>query len=318
MSPAITPAARRERSFHAAPITMSGTLYPFKVNDSLWILGNGYFHLYLLKGAKQCALVETGISATADLVLSQLEALDVRPDYLVVTHPHSDHITGLDHLRGAFPGAVVMIAAGAASFVAHPKAAPAIIAEDRHMFRALAARGLFSQTAVVTMPPSLSGCRILTDGEALDLGGMSVNFLSVKGHSPGNLLAWIAGTKTLLVSDSLGNHYPGRGFFPTFFTGYNDYMATIDRLESFRPKRMGLAHNGFFSTSGAIADIFCLSRKSAQDVRRYIEDCAMDDEDLARSLFGFYYTDELAVYSPDNILNCCRLLVRRVRELHTA
>ena len=204
--PALAPAAGRGQSFHAVPLTMPGTLYPRKIDDSLWILGNGYFHLYLLKGANQCALVETGISATADLVLSQLEALDVRPDYLVVTHPHSDHMTGLGHLRGAIPGAVVVAAAGAGSFVAHPKAAPAMIAEDKHMCRALAARGLLSKTHVIASPPSLSGCRIVVDGEAIDLGGLRLNFLSVKGHSPGNLLVWIAGTKTLLVSDSLGNH----------------------------------------------------------------------------------------------------------------
>ena len=93
-------------------------------------------------------------------------------------------------------------------------------------------------------------------------------------------------------------------------------MATIDRLENLNPKNLGLAHNGFFSSRGEIKNIFQNSRQCANDVRRYITENKENDEDIAGDLFQLYYIDELAIYSPENILNCCRLLVRRIRELN--
>jgi glyoxylase-like metal-dependent hydrolase (beta-lactamase superfamily II) len=139
--------------------------------------------------------------------------------------------------------------------------------------------------------------------------------LEAKGHSPGNILVHIPGIKTLLVSDSLGNRYPGQGFFPTFFTGYADYLATIDHLAALDPMILGLAHNGLFSRSEDIQETFQKSRETANYVKAYVINDARDDETIARNLFRLYYHDELTIYSQENILTCCRLLIRRIREL---
>jgi glyoxylase-like metal-dependent hydrolase (beta-lactamase superfamily II) len=290
-------------------------MFPRKINDNLWILGNDYFHIYLIKGKTACALVETGISATADLTLRQLSSLGAAPDYLIVSHPHSDHIAGLDYLKHAYPAATVIAGEGAGSFVSHPKAAPSMIAEDVYMLKVLTARGFANSVMTIESPPSLAGCKVAHEGDEIDLGGLKISFLEAKGHSPGNIIVHIPALETLLVSDSLGNRYPGRGFFPVFFTGYDDFAKTIDRLEKINPAMIGLAHHGFFTQRKEIRDIFKEAVKCMEDVRDYVTGNAGDDDEIAQELFGFYYTDELAVFSPRNILSCCRLLVRRVREL---
>ena len=289
-------------------------MFPRQINDNLWILGNEYFHIYLIKSKNTCALVETGISATVDILLDQLSSLGVKPDYLIVTHPHSDHITGLDYLKNSFPQVQVIAGNGTESFVAHPKAAKSMIAEDIHMMEAMTSRGLCRKRPAIASAPSLSGSRIVNDGDKLSIGDLTVRFIDAQGHSPGNILVYVPAIKTVLVSDSLGNHYPGRGFFPTFFTGFKDYLATIDRLKKIAPQILGLAHNGLFSEREEIKDKFRSARKAANDVYTYIVNDLRNDEDIAKDLFGFYYIDELAVYSPQNILNCCRLLIRRARE----
>jgi 2-aminobenzoylacetyl-CoA thioesterase len=290
-------------------------MFPRQVADNLWILGNDYFHIYLVKGSNACALVETGISATADVLLEQLSSIGVKPDFLIVTHPHSDHITGLDHLRNSFPLAEVIAGKGAESFISHPKALQSMMNEDRFMTESMAVHGLVSRRLSITVVPSLSGCRLINNDEELDLGRLSIRLGEAKGHSPGNISVYIPGIKTILVSDSLGNYYPGRGFFPTFFTGFTDYLETINSLEKFNPLNLGLAHNGFYSKSEEIGNIFNLARKSALDVQTYIVNDKRNDEEIAEELFQFYYDDELKIYSPQNILSCCRLLVRRIREL---
>jgi len=290
-------------------------IFPRQVAENLWILGNNYFHFYLIKGNDACALVEIGVSATIDILLEQLSSLKLKPDFLIVTHPHSDHVTGLDFLKRSFPEAKVMAGEGAESFLNHPKAIKSTITEDHYMMKSIASHGLVTHRPTITSVPSLSGCMAMRDGDELDLGGLTIHLLDVKGHSPGNILIHIPVLKTVLASDSLGNHYPKQGFFPTFFTGYADYMATIDHLSALNPEILGLAHNGLFSKDEDIKDIFQKSRDAANYVKKYVINDCCDSETTAKNLFKFYYKDELTVYSPENILNCCRLLVRRVREL---
>ena len=146
-------------------------------------------------------------------------------------------------------------------------------------------------------------------------GDWRFDFWRRQGHSPGNILVHIPVLKTLLVSDSLGNRYPGQGFFPTFFTGYADYLATIDHLAALNPMILGLAHNGLFSNDEEIKETFRNAREAANYVKAYVINDTRDDETIARNLFRLYHHDELTIYSPENILNCCRLLVRRSREL---
>ena len=152
-------------------------MYPQSVDKRLFILGHPYFHIYLIRGKNASALVEMGISAMADTVIMQLSSLGVRPDYLIVTHPHSDHIGGLDALRQAFPHAIVMAGQGAAAFLDHPKTVQSLIQEDRHMSSFMLDRGLVSSRPAIRHAPSLSGCKVVTEADELDLGEMKIRFL---------------------------------------------------------------------------------------------------------------------------------------------
>jgi len=156
-------------------------IFPRQVAENLWILGNNYFHFYLIKGNDACALVEIGVSATIDILLEQLSSLKLKPDFLIVTHPHSDHVTGLDFLKRSFPEAKVMAGEGAESFLNHPKAIKSTITEDHYMMKSIASHGLVTHRPTITSVPSLSGCMAMRDGDELDLGGLTIHLLDVKG-----------------------------------------------------------------------------------------------------------------------------------------
>ena len=130
--------------------------FPRLLTDNLWVVGNYYFNLYLVKGEQAAALIEVGVSAVVDDVVRQLGDLKIRPSFMVVTHPHADHITGLPGLRERFPNDLVVAGEGAAEFLAHPKTAPALFIEDRHMSDFLAAR----ESIFVKQPTETCGeCR---------------------------------------------------------------------------------------------------------------------------------------------------------------
>lgn len=288
-------------------------MLPHSLTEDFYVLGHPYFQIYLIKGKNKSALVEMGISATADCVIGQLSSLCVRPDYLIVTHPHGDHICGLDAFKGAFPDAVVVMGEGAVGFLDHPKAVESLIREDCHMAFFMSGQGLVANRPAIECFSSLSGSKTVTDGEVLDLGEMKIHFLNAKGHAPGSILVHIPGLNALLVSDSLGYRCSGMGFFPVFFTGYAEYLATIDAIEALKPEIIGLAHHGFMQGPDVRTTIQ-EARDAARGVMDRIVSDIREDEIVVRDLFEDYYHNELTLYTKENILVCCRLLVRRARE----
>ncbi len=286
--------------------------FPARLDEAIWVLGNSYFSLYLVRGEKASVLVDTGISAMADEVIGQLEALEVSPDYLIVTHPHPDHVDGLDALQDRYPEARVVIGPGAREFMAHPKTAASLVAEDRFMSEFLASQGHPPGRPPIERPPSVDGALVVRDGETLDLGGLSVRFLHVGGHAIGNVLVHVPECRALMASDSLGFRIPSIGFFPIFFTGYAEYMATIDRLEALEPRVLCLAHQGPLIGKDA-RQAFSDAREAARSLHEQIRNDPRGEDELIADLNRRYYREELSLYTPDNILGCCRLLIRRSR-----
>lgn len=286
--------------------------YPRRLADGLWNLGNSYFNLYLVRGKTASLLVDAGISAIADEVIGQLETLGLTPDSLVVTHPHGDHIDGLDALRDRFPGMRIVIGPGAREFLAHPKTAAALVAEDRFMSEYLASQGSRPGRPPIEKPPSVDGAVIASDSETLDLGDLTVRFLHVGGHAIGNLVMHIPALGALMAADSLGFRIPGIGFFPIYFTGYADYMATIDRLEALEPGILCLAHQGPLLGEDA-RKAFGNAREATRSLYEEIRRDGRDEEAIIGDLRRRYYRRELSIYTPDNIIGCCRLLIRRSR-----
>lgn len=248
----------------------------------------------------------------ADDVIGQLEMLGVAPGYLIVTHPHPDHINGLDALRERFSQARVVIGPGAGEFLAHPKTAASLVAEDRFMSEFLASQGLKPGRPPIEHPPSVKGAIVASEGETLDLGGLEIRFLHVGGHAPGNILVHVPSMAALIVSDSLGFRIPSIGFFPIFFTGYEEYMAAIDRLEALEPRILCIAHQGPLLGEEA-RRAFHVAREAARTLCDEIRRDAREEDAVIRDLYPRFYRDELALYTPENIVGCCRLVIRRSR-----
>jgi glyoxylase-like metal-dependent hydrolase (beta-lactamase superfamily II) len=233
--------------------------------------------------------------------------------FLVVTHPHSDHLTGLVGLKEEFPDALVVAAEGAPEFVSHPKALDAMMSEDRHISEFLASQGFRPSRPPLEDPPSLGDCLVAKHGDEMDLGGVTLRFVVAQGHSPANINVHIPELEALIVSDSLGVRFMKGGFYPAFFTGYTEYVDTLDRLDKLDPRILGMGHQGPIRephVRKAIEE----ARRAAVEVKEKILATSDHPERLARELFEDWYRDELLASSPTNIANCCKLLVKRAME----
>jgi len=287
--------------------------FPKMLAPGLWVLGNYYFNLYLVKGEQGTAIVEAGVSAVVDDVIAQLQSLKLSPTFLVVTHPHADHVTGLPGLKEKYPQLLVVAGEGTPEFLNHSKAAEAIITEDKHMAAFLNSQGIMPGRLPLDELPTLENCLIAADGDEMDLGDMMLRYVSVKGHAPGEIVIHIPEIRSLILSDCLGFRYPGRGVFPLFFTGYSDYLSTLDQLQSLNPDIIGPAHQGpVFGED--VEQAFEEARREAILLRKQIVSDPRTTEQVAKDIFEKYYRDELRIYTAENIMKCARLLVKRARE----
>jgi glyoxylase-like metal-dependent hydrolase (beta-lactamase superfamily II) len=287
---------------------------PLALTADIWLVGNYFFNLYLIRGARACALVEMGVTAVVDTVIGQLDRLGVSPDYLVLTHPHADHINGMPGFMKRYPQARLVAGEGAREFALHPKALPGMIYEDRHIAARLSQIGLPASRPPLTALPFPETHKVIKQTEDIDLGGLTLRCMPVQGHSPGNIVIHVPERATLLVSDSLGFHYPGRGFCPLFFTGFRAFEVTLAQLVSLRPEVVGPAHQGAIIAPD-VETAFRQAHAAAAGVLATIRDGGGSDEVIAGQLFEKYYVDEFTLYSAENIMGCCRLLVRRAKEV---
>ena len=80
--------------------------YPKQLTDGVFLLGNHYASIYLVKGDRFSILVEAGLSVMAPQVVDQLGRLEINPEslkYLVLTHTHADHVMGAPFIKEALP-----------------------------------------------------------------------------------------------------------------------------------------------------------------------------------------------------------------------
>ena len=125
-------------------------------------------------------------------------------------------------------------------------------------------------------------------------------------------LLFIPELKALIPSDSLGFRIPALGFFPIFFTGYDEYMTTLNRLEARDCEILGLPHQGPLF-GNAIREAFTTGRGNAESLRDKIRQDLRQEEEIMEEIYRNYYRDELTLYSRENIITCDKLLIRRSR-----
>ncbi len=287
--------------------------FPVKFDDNIYMLGNYFFNLFLIIGDRHCALFEVGISAIVDQVIKQLNTLGITLDYIIPSHPHSDHITGLPGLAAQYPKAQIITATGAQEFIEHPKAAPLMFKEDKFMAKNLARFDIMPGRSPLEIIPDLNGSITIDKERALDLGGVTLDLIKVPGHSPGNLIGSINLKKILFCSDSIGFHYPGRGYFPLFFTGVDEYLSTMNLIKEFCPFILCPAHQGPLSGKAAMKGVQESYDLSINTINM-IKQSDLEDKIVADQLFEQGYKDEFTLYTPENIQNCCNLLIKRSKE----
>lgn len=167
----------------SSPAVEAYTLGPFATN--CYLLG--------ADGHPGCWIVDAGFDP--EPLIARVNALNLAPELIVLTHAHVDHIAGLDEVRRAFPGVPVAIHADEAHWLDDP---------------ALNLSGPFGEP-FRTAPAE----RLVAHGEVLTLGSRAITVLHTPGHSPGGISLHDADAELAIVGDTLFRESIGRHDFPT-------------------------------------------------------------------------------------------------------
>jgi len=138
-------------------------------------------------------IVDAGFEPGA--MLERAAGLRLKPELILLTHAHVDHIAGLEEVRAAYPGVPVAIHPAERAWLGSPE------------LNLSAGFGV----PVVARPPE----ETLADGQTLDLAGTSWRVLHVPGHSPGSCVLYCDAAGVAIVGDTLFQGSIGRTDFPT-------------------------------------------------------------------------------------------------------
>lgn len=223
----------------AAGVYRLETDYPEVASFPLW--------LYAVRGDHGWALLDSGISSTAQRVLpGQLAEAGLLFDDLAVlvnSHGHEDHMGGNAHL----------LAASDAELAAPARDVPWIEDHARYWLELYGNfPGVLSYDAQVRKT-ILDRCgentivdKLLRDGDAISVGGRELEVIETGGHSPGHVALFDRDTGVLFTFDDVqgaGTEWlHGEGSLPPMYGLPSEYRRGLRRLAEVEFEALAPAH----------------------------------------------------------------------------
>ncbi|AIY90241.1 MBL fold metallo-hydrolase [Geoglobus acetivorans] len=260
-----------------------------ELSDSLKLYRIGHFNYYVFSGEKN-VLIEVGWSCVAEKFLEVLEE-DI--DAIILTHAHSDHITGLPRILEEYPDAEVFAHENVSRLFQREKVVNIWLQEDA-----------FVCGHEIKTENGFRVDRAVGDGDYV----YGLEIYEATGHSPDSIIVYHRKSNALLISDCFGFITSSGVHAPLFFYSFEEYLNSIEKIASFRPEILGLGHIHVFR--GRECD--AVARKAREETlkaRELIRSGASDEELYERFIVG-----ELRLYPGETMLNSVKILKKRVLE----
>lgn len=154
---------------------------------------------------------------------------DVNIKYIILTHGHSDHICGVNEHKAEFPDAKIVAYKDEEAMLENPN---------------------LNQSPGFGVPYSTKADILVSDGDELKVGDVTLKFIHTPGHTEGGMCIYVEEAKALFSGDTLFRQSIGRTDFPG--GSYKEIMDSIrkklfllpDDTNVF-PGHMGMTSIGF-------------------------------------------------------------------------
>ena len=172
------------------------------------VLGDFQANCYCVRTneqAKVCLLIDPGLNP--EPLVHFLRRNELRPEAIVLTHGHADHIGGVETVRRYWPDVTVAISKEDAEMLTSPTLNLSILAEV--MVQARPAEVCFA-----------------AQQRYYEAAGMRFEIIHTPGHTPGGICLYCSDAGVLFCGDTLFAGSVGRSDFPG-----GDHALLIDRIK---------------------------------------------------------------------------------------
>ena len=129
---------------------------------------------------------------------------DVNIKYIILTHGHSDHICGVNEHKAEFPDAKIVAYKDEEAMLENPN---------------------LNQSPGFGVPYSTKADILVSDGDELKVGDVTLKFIHTPGHTEGGMCIYVKEAKALFSGDTLFRQSLGRTDFPG--GSYKEIMDSI-------------------------------------------------------------------------------------------
>ena len=129
---------------------------------------------------------------------------DVNIEYIILTHGHSDHICGVNEHKAEFPDAKIVAYKDEEAMLENPN---------------------LNQSPGFGVPYSTKADILVSDGDELKVGDVTLKFIHTPGHTEGGMCIYVEEAKALFSGDTLFRQSIGRTDFPG--GSYKEIMDSI-------------------------------------------------------------------------------------------
>lgn len=230
-----------------------------QVDDGVWLLDLGFqgrrgvVAAYLLAGAGELALIETGPSSTLATLRAGIRAAGFSPEaltHLLVTHIHLDHAGAAGPLARDLPAARVYV---------HPFGAPHLVDPAKLLASATRIYGdqmgpLWGEVAPIAADQVVA----LVDDEELSVAGRRLRVLFTPGHASHHVTYADAEAGAAFTGDVGGIRMPGTDYVcpptPPPDLDPDAWRTSVERIRALDARRLYLTHFGAVDDAPAHLD----------------------------------------------------------------
>jgi glyoxylase-like metal-dependent hydrolase (beta-lactamase superfamily II) len=271
-----------------------------KITDNLWYLGRMESGVYVLEGQDSSIIINGGISFILPDVLTQMKDFGIDVDKikkLLILHSHFDHVGIVPYFKRNYPEIEVCASAPAWKILTMPKAI-----ETVNLFSQIVANQMGLGDGLDAFDSEwrddVSGTTV-SEGDRIDLGGMTLSIMDTPGHSSCSITAYEPNLKALFASDAVGIPYRETAF-PSGNSNYTQFQESLERLKPLPVDYLCADHYGY--VTGEEARTFVdLSIEAARKMRADMEDMYRKEGDLdaaAKTITNSFYEQ-----SPDYFIS---------------
>jgi len=222
---------------------------PGKIGSNLWYLGARESGVYFLRGTRGAALINGGMSFILPEVLTQMREFGIDPAEItrvLILHSHFDHVGVVPYFKRNYPTIEVLASEAAVKTFANPKAIEFINSYNKLS----AGEGNESLKGLDLEWRSDIETLIVREGDAIDLGAVSLRIYETPGHTNCSISAYEPGECALFASDAVAIPFVDK-FCPSMNTNIKEYLDSLEKLRTLKVNILCADHYGYVTGNEA-------------------------------------------------------------------